>query len=216
MSFLRNKVYLALTLALLAQAALYYTAAGGERVPLLRPLAQFPAQFDVWRHYQDVPVDDETLAILKADETLNRLYTRPDQTIAGLFIAYFKTQRTGQTPHSPQNCLPGSGWVPSRTGRITIPIPGRSDPITVNQYVVSKGDEKSVVLYWYQSRDRVIASEFSAKFWLVADSIRYRRSDTALVRVVVPVTGADEESAARAGVEFIRVSFPQLKAFFAS
>ena len=74
-------------------------------------------------------------------------------------------------------------------GAVPIAVAGRPAPIVVNRYVVARGDERSVVLYWYQSHDRIIASEYAAKFWLIADSIRYRRSDTALVKVVVPVAG---------------------------
>ena len=66
-----------------------------------------------------------------------------------------------------------------------------------------------MTLYWYQSHNRVIASEYSAKFWLVADSIRYHRSDTSLVKVVVPVRNNDAETATRTAVEFVQAIFPE-------
>ena len=135
---------------------------------------------------------------------------------AGLFVAYFKTQRTGQSPHSPKNCLPGSGWEPEATGFVDVPVAGQPAPIRINRYVVSHGDEKSVVLYWYQSPRHVIASEFSAKFWLVMDSIRYRRSDTALVRVTIPVAHGDQDGATRVGVAFVQTVFPVLKGYLPS
>jgi EpsI family protein len=75
--------------------------------------------------------------------------------------------------------------------------------------VIARGDEQSLVLYWYQSHDRVIAGEFSAKLWLVSDAIRYRRSDTALVRVVVPVSGT-REAAEETGIAFVRAVYPDL------
>ena len=125
--------------------------------------------------------------MLKADDTLNRVYVSPDaKTTASLMIAFFRTQRYGQSPHSPKNCLPGSGWQPIEDQKLAIDIPGRDAPIVINKYVISHGDEQAVVLYWYQSHNRVIAGEFAAKFWLVADAIRYSRSDTALVRVNRP------------------------------
>lgn len=214
--FLDSKFQWALTAALVLQAALYYSASGGERTPLLRPLEAFPAQLSDWKMVQDSPVEPEIMNVLRADDVMNRLYQRPDGAPASLFVAYFKTQRTGQTPHSPQNCLPGSGWTPSRTGFIRVDVPGRPQPIEINRYLVSKGDSKSMVLYWYQSRDRVIASEYWAKFWLVADSIRYRRSDTALVRVVVPVAGADENAAMEAALNLVRSCFPVLRQYLPS
>ena len=214
--FLNSRFQWVLTVALVLQAALYYSASGGERVPLARPLAAFPTAVSEWRMSQDAPVEQEVIDVLRADDVLNRMYQKADGTPASLFVAYFKTQRTGQTPHSPQNCLPGSGWIPSRIGFMPVDLPGRPQPVEINRYVVAKGDNKSIVLYWYQSRDRVIASEFSAKFWLVADSIRYRRSDTALVRVVVPFIGTGEQAATDAAVGFVRSCFPILRQFLPS
>lgn len=211
-----SKYPLILTLVLAAQGLLFYSAAGSEKVPLARPLAGFPAQIAGWRLGQEGVVEKEVMDVLRADDLLNRVYTRPDGVAASFFVAYFKSQRTGQAPHSPQNCLPGSGWVPSRVGFLDVEIPEESRSIRINRYTVAKGDARSVVLYWYQSRDRVVASEFAAKFWLVADSIRYRRSDTALVRVVVPVGPAGEQEATQAGVDFVRSSFIRLRQFLPS
>ncbi len=92
-------------------------------------------------------------------------------------------------------------------------VKGQAAPIRINRYVVSHGEDKSVVLYWYQSERRVIASEFAAKFWLVMDSIRYHRSDTALVRVTVSVANNDTEGATRTGVAFVQTLFPALKQY---
>jgi EpsI family protein len=128
---------------------------------------------------------------------------------AYLFIAYFKSQRYGQAPHSPKNCLPGSGWEPVEDEIMTIPVEGRP-PIETHRYVVEHGGDKSVVIYWYQSHNRVIAGEFSAKFWLVVDSIKYQRSDSALVRVIIPVRNNDSEGATRFAVGFIQTMFPAI------
>src|SRR5262249_38457234 len=125
----------------------------------------------------------------------------------------FKTQRTGKTPHSPKNCLPGSGWERMREDLLDIPIPNLSEPIRVNRYVIAKGEERSVVLYWYQSPNRVIASEYKAKFWAVAVAIRYNRTDTSLVRVVAPVRGNDEAGAEQAAVDFVQSIFTPLRRF---
>jgi EpsI family protein len=183
-----------------------------EAVPLARPLGEFPAQLGAWSQAQEGFVDQETLDVLRADDVLSRTYADPARGRgASLFVAFFKSQRTGQAPHSPKNCLPGSGWTPSESDVRAIQVPGRDQPISVNRYVVSKGEDKSVVLYWYQSRDRVIASEYRAKFYLVADAIRYNRTDTALVRVVVPVSGGDVAVATNTAVEFVQAFFMSLR-----
>lgn len=209
---LRTKYARILTIVLLIQAALFYTASHGESIPLASPLDAFPSQVGDWRLTSVGVIPQDDLAVLRADDTLLRTY---DSKYGGanLYIAFFKTQRTGQTPHSPKNCLPGAGWSPTATGYIDVPIPSRNETIQVNRYIVSKGDQKSLVLYWYQTQRRVIANEFAAKFWLVADSVRNHRSDTALVRVVVPVNGDHDDAATKTGIAFVQAMYPALRAY---
>jgi EpsI family protein len=210
---LHSRYIQVLTLALVVQTVLFYTAAHGEKIPLAKPLDDFPSQIGPWTLQQTGVVEPEVRDVLKADDLMTRWYVDPALGGADLFVAYFKTQRTGQSPHSPKNCLPGSGWSPSVTGYIDVNIPSRDETIRINKYIVTKGDSKDVVLYWYQAQNRVIADEFAAKFYLVTDSIRYHRSDTALVRVVVPVQGVSEADAVARGVAFVQVVYPELKAF---
>ena len=216
MRFPTSKAAIGLTVVLLAQGTLYYaTASRPERVSPVAPLQFFPAAIGPWRLYQDTPVEREVQDVLKADDTLNRVYVDPARGArAILFIAYFKTQRAAAAPHSPKNCLPGAGWEPVETaGAIPIAVAGRPAPIVVNRYVVARGDERSVVIYWYQSHNRIIASEYAAKLWLIADAIRYRRSDTALIKVVVPVAG-DSAFAVRTASEFVQSAYPLLAVQF--
>jgi EpsI family protein len=212
MSFLRGRYALILTAVLALQAGLFYTVAGRpENVPAVALLSDFPDSVGGFHTLRNIALDKETRDLLRADDILDRVYVDPSGTSeVALFVAYFKTQRLGQSPHSPKNCLPGSGWEPISTDRPAIRVPGWNTPIVVNRYVVEKGDDRSVTLYWYQSHSRVIASEYSAKFWLVADALRYHRSDTALVRVSVPVGTAGVEAATRLGVQFVQVVFPRL------
>jgi len=209
MNFLQNKYALVLTALLLIQGIVFYSVAlRAENIPPVSPLAGFPTNLGGWQMYKDVKIEQETLDILKADDTLNRIYVNPGKdSEAYLFIAFFKTQRSGQAPHSPKNCLPGSGFEPIESGPISISVPDRAEPIAVNRYLTARGDEKSVTLYWYQSHSRIIAGEFSAKFWLIADSIRYHRSDSSLVKVVVPVRNNDADTATRTATEFVRIIF---------
>jgi EpsI family protein len=204
---MNNKYMRALTVLIVVQAALFYTASRGESTPLPLPLADMPADFGGWKLGEVGVVDDETKAVLKADDLLTRGYYGPGG-VANLFIAYFKSQRTGQSPHSPKNCLPGSGFQPvdAETGRIDVPVGDKS--IHINKYVVARGDNEDVVLYWYQSQGRVIADEFAAKFYLIEDSIRKHRSDTALVRIVVPVKGVTREQAIATAVRFAQAAYP--------
>jgi EpsI family protein len=210
--FLGSKPARVLTLVLLAQLAGVFAITRKETVPLPRPLDQFPQQLGAWEMFQEGTVEKEVMAVLRADDVLTRTYVNHENGLgANLFVAYFKSQRSGQAPHSPKNCLPGAGWVPSESDTLAISIPGRAEPLHVNRYLVAKGDERSLVLYWYQSRDRVIASEYQAKFYLVADAIRLNRTDTALVRVVVPVRGNDAVAATETAAHFVQAFFTPLR-----
>ena len=208
---LKSAPALVVTLILVLQGGLLYSSIRPEIVPDSRPLAQVPGDFGPWRLERESAVDKETQDVLQADDLLSRVY-RSGNSEAALFVAAFRTQRTGKAPHSPKNCLPGSGWEPLTSGTAAVDV-GLGAPIEVNRYVISHGNQRAVVLYWYQSRDRVIASEYKAKFWTVADSIRLNRTDTALVRVLVPVADRDEDTATKTAYAFVQAFFGSLKAY---
>ena len=176
-----------------------------EWTPASRPLSEFPTVVGAWRMVREGAMDPDERQVLRADDYLVRRYDAPGGQSANLFVAYFKSQRAGQTPHSPKNCLPGSGWTWSMADSIRVAIAGRAQRIEINRYVVSKGDEHAVVLYWYQSHGRVVASEYKAAAFTAWDALRYNRSDTELVRVVAPVT--------ESGVEFVQAFFNELRRY---
>ncbi len=209
--FLSSRAMLAATILIVFQGALIYSAVRPESPPSGLPLAQFPASLGSWKLVQEGVIDADTQAVLKADDLLNRYYSA-NGAGANLFVAAFRSQRNGKAPHSPKNCLPGSGWTPLDSGYVSIDV-GESQPIQVNRYVVAHGDERSLVLYWYQSRNRSIASEYKAKFWVVVDAMRLNRTDTALVRVVVPIVNRDEAAADKSAADFIRSFYPALRRY---
>ena len=132
----------------------------------------------------DDEIEKDVLDVLGPGDFLLRDYSAADdaQPPINLYIAYFPSQRAGDTIHSPKNCLPGAGWTPVDSTRVTLSLPGHA-PFPVTRYVIAKGDSRELVLYWYWAHDRGVASEYWAKFYLVADSMRLNRSDGALVRV---------------------------------
>ncbi|MEJ5366992.1 MAG: exosortase C-terminal domain/associated protein EpsI [Bryobacteraceae bacterium] len=200
-----------LSLLLIGQAAGYHFLPKTERGFVTRPLREFPAQFAGWIMAADNEIDPDVQRVLRADDVLNRAYIRAGGSVpVSLFVAFFRSQKSGVAPHSPKNCLPGSGYAPLDSGTLRVEAsPGRQ--VEVNRYIVARGDSRSLVLYWYQTPARIVASEYAAKFWLVADSIRYRRSDTSLVRIVVPLRdGVDAE---REASDFARAVLPVLTGF---
>jgi EpsI family protein len=213
LKFLKSGPARLVTLLLVVQAALLYSSIRPEAVPPVRPLSEMPKDLGSWKFVEDGVVDPETQEVLKADDLLNRVFVQPS-TNAGvnLFIAAFRSQRNGKAPHSPQNCLPGNGWTPLQSEELSLDV-GRGAPISVNQWVIEHGESRSVVLYWYQSRDRAVASEYKAKFWVIADAIRYNRTDTALIRIVVPVVNRDQDRATQTAIDFVKAFYGTIREY---
>lgn len=180
-----------------------------EYQPTPPPLTSLASRFGPWSMIGEYPIEKEVQDVLQASDTLSRIYH--DSVSANgvsLFIAFFKSQRSGVAPHSPKNCLPGNGWVPERSEILRIPVQGLADGIEVNQYVVQKGETKNVVVYWYQSRGRVVASEYKAKAYVMVDAITDNRTDTSLVKVIAPVVNDDVEAAIKVTRRFVNDAFP--------
>jgi len=196
------------TCTLLSGAALVRTISVEGAPPPRETLAGLPPVVGSWRAVADHQFDASTVAVLRADDYVARTYAQPGAS-ADLFIAYYASQRQGQTIHSPMNCLPGAGWQPMSAQRLRIDV-GTADPIDANRYVIQKGLDKQLVLYWYQSHRRTISSEYAAKIYLVLDSIRWGRSDAALVRVVAPIR-RNETTAERSALDFVRAIHPMLR-----
>jgi EpsI family protein len=192
-----------------------------DRVPFSAPLAQLPSTIDD-RTAVDIPLDQEVLDILGKGSFLNRLYFLSpgavpadpgDRASIGLFIGYFPTQRTGQSIHSPQNCLPGAGWTFQSSG-VTPLADEAGNTYNVGEYLITNGSATEEVLYWYQMHGRRIASDYKAKFYTLEDSIRYGRTDAALVRVITPVApGENRLEAHNRVVAFANQLTPLLPAY---
>lgn len=189
-----------------------------EETPLRMSFALFPMQLGEWQGVQHPPFSDRVLEVLGLDDYLTRLYVIPDKARVDLYIGYWRSQQQGGAIHSPQNCLPGAGWEPvsQRTLSFADPRSPSAPALNVNRYVIRKGLDRQLVLYWYQSRGRVVGSEYWSKIYLVLDAARYNRTDAALVRLVVPVVGqsADAEAQAeRQAIEFATVLLPALSTY---
>jgi len=173
------------------------------------PLREFPSDLGS-SHSEDRPFDTQVVRAIGADDYINRVYAGNSLPIE-LYIGYYRDQRTGDRIHSPKNCLPGSGWEPVHSTRIQI---GAVDgiPVVVNGFLVAQGSKRDMVLYWYQSHGRIIASEYLAKFWLVADALKHRTADGAIIRIWTTASDGEATSQSRAA-EFARQVYPQVAKF---
>src|SRR4051812_13592797 len=210
----KAKQFWAMTALLLLGGAVinYWAVAGEARMPR-KALAEFPAEFGGWRQSgRDVRFDAATEAVLRADDYVSRDYAGDAGRSASLYVGYYSTQRTGATYHSPLNCLPGSGWVLGEPDTVEVtPADGRA-PFRANSYVIEHGPDRMLMLYWYQGRGRAVASEYVDKVYTVFDSIRLRRSDGAMVRVLVPFRGSERETQ-EAAAQFAAQVAPNLPAY---
>jgi EpsI family protein len=176
-----------------------------DHVPPSEPLSRMPSNIE-GLVAQDLPLEEDVLAVLGKGDFLNRIYSMPtSQAVStrgsaaypiSLFIGYFATQRTGQSIHSPQHCLPGAGWTFESSSYSSLEdIKGRR--FNVGEYVINNGESRQFVIYWYEAHGRSIANEYKAKAYMLADAIRYNRTDGALIRVITPISGSEQVSDAR-------------------
>ena len=192
-----------LAFALIAGTGILLRARGGSEIIAPRePLSSFPKTLQGWNS-TDLPLDQDVRERLGPGDFLVRRYLDAAQTRnVDLYIAYFPSQRAGDTIHSPKNCLPGAGWAPIQADRITIDVPGHA-PFAANRYVIAQGEQRQLVLYWYWAHGRAVAGEYAAKFYLVTDSIKMHRSDGSLVRLSTQLSrGQDIESAQKLLLSF--------------
>ena len=175
----------AFVVLMLAATAVYVRSADIEaRVPR-QPLASVPLQVGEWAGRELSPYADDVLQQLGADEYLNRTYIDRSGVPIAIYVGYYASQRQGDTIHSPRNCLPGAGWQPVEAGIVRLGAGERA--VSVNRYVVQKGLDRDVVLYWYQGRGRMTSNEYVAKISLMLDAARLRRTDGGLVRLIAPI-----------------------------
>lgn len=218
---MKSPQFWSLILCLCATIFVIHIRGDVDKVPPSAPLAGMPATFGPWIS-QDIAISQEALEVLGKGDFLNRIYTQPASTVSGqgsgvppvqLFIAYFATQRSGQSIHSPQNCLPGSGWTFVTSGTTTF-IDRTGKSYRVGDYVIANGRDKEEVFYWYQSHGRSIASDYAAKLLMLTDAIRYGRTDAALVRLITEIPSNQSTDVAHARlVDFAQKVTPLLPAY---
>jgi EpsI family protein len=171
---------------------------------LAQPLESIPRQLGSWTGSEDRELDAATERVLKPSAYLSRTYHRGGIGL-DFFTAFYALQEAGETMHSPRNCLPGSGWEVWRHETVDVNVEGKT--VTLNHYGVQNGTRRMVVLYWYQTPERIVANEYYAKVCLVVDAVLRTRTSGSIVRIVAP----DEPAAVKAALEFAAEMIPQLQ-----
>jgi EpsI family protein len=192
-----NKMFwILITLLLFGGVFVNWFEQRGEARVERRSLKEFPLKLGGWRQRGDeIRFGEQTESILKTTDYTMRDYFLPNGSLANVYIGYYESQRTGTTYHSPQNCLPGAGWVMNEPQTIQITTDS-GNTFEANRFIVNNGVNRDVLIYWYQGRGRATASEYSDKIYTVFDSIMRGRSDGAMVRVMKNI--GDSETLATA------------------
>lgn len=197
-------------LALVFQGAVMYSGIRVDTLPVSPDLETVPREMSGWTQRGSSQLDGAVLDYLRPDSSIERLYASPSGAAAvTLFLAYFKSLKTGYGPHSPAVCLPGAGWLTRQSSEVELTHAGLTVPI--NEHWMVKGNQQILVWYWYQNRRHMWAREEFAKLYLLPDIIRYRRSDVALVRLIATVN-QDNATAARGALrEFAQAALPEIQ-----
>ena len=206
-----NSARLAFAAGVLALTSLVAQAAYNGKPGLWLGAAELPLTIGSWEGRDGGPLDAETMAVLRADGVLNRIYARSADASpvpVDLYIAYYERQRPGVSIHSPLHCLPGTGWEVQSAGNVDLVAPSGVAG-EARKLIAQKNRDRALVLYWY-CRSRPHGRQRSGEPALsLGDRIRLGRNDAALVRVVVPMDEG-ESAAERQAVGFIRDLLPQL------
>jgi EpsI family protein len=182
----------------------------GEGVPVRKPLDTFPERVGSWVGQDDTIMSADVVRILKVSDYLMRRYVDSNGQSAWLYVGYWQSRRKGADIHSPKNCLPGGGWDPVEANLLTIAIPGSTQAITVNRYLIQKDRQMQIVIYWFQAQGKAVAGELEAKIDLMRGALFRNRTDGALIRISSPVTGTSQETTDRM-IRYVQALYPVLR-----
>lgn len=185
-----------------------------ERAELSPPRAMFvdfPMQLDGWQG-TSLTLEKQSIDTLRFDDYVLADYRFGDGQLVNLYSAYYRSQKKGQSVHSPQSCLPGGGWEISSFKRMNLPASsGMVRPLRVNRALIQKDDQKQIVLYWFKQRDRILSNEYLVKLYLFWDALSRGRTDGALVRIVSLVgPGETEDIVDQRLLRFVSTFEPEL------
>ncbi len=173
----------------------------------------FPLKFGKWQGIKS-NLDQEIYRILGVEDYILADYRSSQGESVNLYIGFYQSQKEGDLIHSPKNCMPGAGWNITDTSIETINFSNNGSK-NVIKLLIQKGSEKQLVLYWFQSRGRIISSEYMQKIWLVIDSITKHRTDGSFVRLTSKIISNEKESL-KLLKEFAKKIYPSLNEYIPS
>ena len=179
-------------------------------------LSTFPKQIGQWIGKEE-RFDERIYDLLGVDDSFLCNYGSDDGRQVQLYIGFYQSQQEGELIHSPKHCMAGGGWNIIRTSTEELIVPDTNPgQVKVIKLILEKGDQRQIVLYWFQSRGRFIASEYMQKIYLVMDSITKNRTDGSFVRLIAPVVDGDEDKTSEYIKHFAKLLLPILQEYIPS
>jgi len=197
-----------------AGLATFLVSARHEILPQRSLFAAFPTTLGEW-HGRTSPLDTQTETALGLTDYILSDYARKDGRLVNFYVAYYASQRSGLSPHSPAVCIPGNGWQIADLQRVSYSSADARVSLPLNRVVISRsGSERQLVYYWFEERGMKIANEWLSKLYLLRDAMFKNRTDGALVRLTTPIyPGESEADAEKRLQEFTKIVVPSLDAY---
>lgn len=204
-------------LLLLASLAVWVqTVDFRERVPLAKPLMEFPQDIGDWQGKR-LAMDQASLESLKPTGYLLADYHNSRMGSVKLYVTYNESQRKGESNHSPSNCLPGNGWLFENSGLALLPVGPQGEQHLVNRALMQNSGERLLMYYWFPQRGRVLTNMLELKIYAFWDALIRHRTDGALVRLITTLNTVEQTAdSERRVADFARQAMPVLATFLPS
>jgi len=163
-----------------------------EKVPINKSFEYFPVNVGEWTGKR-LSMEQKFIDTLDLSDYVTIDYKNKQGKSVNFYVAYYESQRKGESIHSPATCLPGSGWIFNQAGAVTIPVPADDGGfMKVNRAFMQKSGYKQLSYYWFPQRGRILTNAYQLKIFAFWDALTRQRTDGAMVRVITPVYGLEE------------------------
>jgi len=152
-----------------------------DYIPERKSFNEFPPTLANWSG-KPINMDQQTIDFLGLSDYILMDFNSPDNlSSVNFYVAYYQTQKHGAVPHSPKLCIPGGGWLITDIGESKV------SGVELIRVVISRGEIKQLVYYWYRQRGKNIANEYELKWNTFMGAFQSRRTDGALVRLTTVI-----------------------------
>ncbi len=185
-----------------------------EKIPINKSFEYFPVKVGEWSGTRQT-MEHEFIDALDLSDYAIIEYQNSTGKSVNFYVAYYESQRKGESIHSPATCLPGGGWIFKQAGAVGIPLPANDGGfMKVNRAFMQKSGYKQLSYYWFPQRGRILTNAYQLKIFAFWDALTRQRTDGAMVRVITPVHGLEElEEAEKRLQGFTREIVPVLGEF---